>query len=175
MSRKCAEFTSYITNPLNVHNFVVDIPGFDYSILVKSTSFPSEQLREVTLHYQGEEIRYPTIPETSHTWNISIDEDDSGLIRRALESLKQKYYDQKTGLMVPRFWDTVEVFARDLAGNLVFSCKLHGVWIKGRSDVSLNNSDPTQNWAWEYQFIYQWIEDVDKNNPGNSNPLGGDV
>jgi len=161
MSVKVQQFTSYITNPLNIHNFVVDIPGFDYSIIVKSTTFPSERLREVVLHFQGEEIRYPTIPETSHTWNVAIDEDDSGIIRASMEKLKSKFYNQKTGLLVPQAWDDAIITARDLAGNPVFSCIMHGFWIKGRSDVNVNNADPTQNWAWDYQFIYQWIEDKD--------------
>lgn len=159
MSLKVKTFTSIITNPLNIHNFVVDIPGFDYSMLVASTVFPSEKLREVILHYQGEEIHYPTIPNNTHHWDVRLPENDDGKVRTALETIKARYYSQTAGTFTPQTWLNVPVYARDLNNNEVFHTILHGAWLQGRDDVQLDNSDPSKNWNWQYRFVFQWIED----------------
>lgn len=71
MSIKISTFTNVISNPMNTHNFALDIPGFeDYAITVQSTTFPSEQLRTTVLYMDGEEVRYPTIPQNSGTWGF---------------------------------------------------------------------------------------------------------
>lgn len=172
MSLKVNTFASIITNPMNVHNFVVSIPGVtNGSIVVSSTTFPSEKLREIILHYQGEEIVYPTLPKNDHSWKVKVPESDSGIIKKEFDVLKKKSYNQKTGLFTPTKWKDVPVVARDLAGNEVFKVILHGVWIVGRESVDLNNSDPTKNWEWDYEFRYQWLEDVDSNNQGSESPL----
>lgn len=172
MSRKLNTFAAVITQPLNTHNFVVTIPGANTSeIVVSSTSFPSEKLRMVKLYYQGEEIRYPTIPENSGTWDITIPESDGGVIRRELENLKGSMYDQMSGIMDSSKWKNITVTARDLNDQPVFQCVLHGAWISGRDDVSLDNSDPTQAWKWKYTFHFQYIEDIDLNYTGSPNPL----
>ena len=172
MSIKVSTFAQVITNPLNKHNFVVDIPGAETtSIVVQSTTFPSEQLQEVVLHYQGEEIVYPTIPKQDHSWKISVPENDSGSIKKELDSLKNIMYEQNTGIFTPGLWKTVKVHARDLAGNIVFSVNLHGVWLKGRSSVDLSNSDATQNWEWDYEFVYQYITDNNGDNSKSEAPM----
>lgn len=171
MSRKVNTFAAVVTQPLNIHNFVVTIPEADNtSLIVESTAFPAEQLQEMILHFQGEEIHYPTIPKNSHAWNVKVPEADSGVIRRELEALKQKIYDQLSGIVTPQVWSNVNVYARDLAGNLVFHVILHGVWIVGRNDVQLSNTDPSQSWKWDYQFRFQWIEDADDGNTGTPDP-----
>lgn len=171
MSLKAATFANIITNPLNIHNFVVNIPGVDLAIVVSSTQFPSERLREVVLYYQGEKIIYPTIPENDNHWKVKLPENDNGIIRREFDKLKSSRYNQRTGIIHPDLWKTVEVVARDLEGNEVFKVLLHGVWLKGRSNVELANNDPTKNWEWEYEFVFQWIEDVDCKNKGSNPPL----
>lgn len=169
MSLKLNSFAQIITQPLNIHKFVVDIPGVTTAgIVVSSTSFPSEKLRYVTLHYQGEEIRYPTIPQNDHSWRFKVPESDSGEIRRQLDSLKSSW-NQKTGILLPSLWKAVTVTARDLQENLVFKVILHGAWMIGRDNVELNNSDPTRNWEWDYEMCYQWLEDVDLSNSGSPN------
>lgn len=172
MSLKVSTFANIITNPLNIHNFIVNIPGVtNGSIVVSSTSFPSEKLQKVILHYQGEEVRYPTIPKNSGEWKVKVPESDSGLIKRELDSLKTDSYSQKTGIFTPKLWKDVEVISRDLENNVVFSVVLHGVWLVGRDDVSLDNSDATKNWEWEYEFCYQWLEDKNASNPGSKSPV----
>lgn len=172
MSIKVNTFAQVITNPLNKHNFVVDIPGLDIpSMVVSSTTFPSEQLQEVTLHYQGESIVYPTIPKQDHSWKITVPENDDGSIKKALDSLKSNVYYQNTGILIPRLWKNVKVHARDLAENIVFSVVLHGVWLKGRSAVDLSNSDATQNWEWNYEFVYQYITDENSDNTASKAPM----
>lgn len=171
MSRKVNKFASIITNPLNIHNFVVDIPGFEYSILVSSTSFPSEKLRTVTKYYQGEKIDYPTIPELGGSWEFTIPENDNGIIKKKLDSFKSKMWDQKSGIFVPNLWKNVTVTSRQLDDTEVFSVILHGAYLLGRNSVNLKNSDPTASWDWDYQFRYQWIEDVDFDPKASINPL----
>lgn len=172
MSLKISTFANIITNPLNVHNYIVDIPGVpNGSIVVSSTSFPSEKLQKVILHYQGEEVRYPTIPKNDGVWRVKVPETDSGAIKKELDSLKASMWDQKSGIMLPKKWESVSVTSRDLEGNAVFKVILHGVWLVGREAVDLNNADPTKNWEWDYEFCYQWIEDVNESNPGSQSPL----
>lgn len=173
MSVKVAQFANIITQPLNIHNFIVDIPGVDVSILVSSTNFPSERLREITLWFQGEKVIYPSLPENDNHWKVKLPESDNGVVRRTLDSLKAKRYNQKTGIMTPDTWKTVTVSARDLEGNLVFQVLLHGAWLKGRDNVDLDNSDPSKNWNWDYEFVFQWIEDVDQNNAGSVSQVEG--
>lgn len=172
MSVKVQTFANIITNPLNVHNFYVVIPDADLAEIVRSTSFPGEQLREVTLYSHGESVVYPTLPENSGTWSFSIPESDDGKVRRQFEALKSRLYNQKTGALNVDTWYDVQVMARDLNDNPVFGVILHGCWIRGRGDVSLDASNPTNNWNWDYQFRYQWREDMDFENTGSTAPMG---
>lgn len=172
MSLKVATFAGIITQPLNVHNFLVTIPDVSLSVIVSASAFPTEKLREVKLFYQGEEIRYPTIPSNDGSWKIKIPENDDGKVKRQLDALKQNMYSQKTGLFVPSLWRNITVTARDLENNPVFQVIIHGSWIVGREQVDLANNDPTKNWEWDYEFRYQWIEDVDLKNLGSKSPIG---
>lgn len=159
MSTKVTRFTQVITNPLNVHNFEVKIPGFDYEIVVQSTRFPSEKLRTVVLYTYGEEVRYPTLPQNSGEWPIAVPDNDDGLIRESLDSFKADMYDQKSGTLSPQEWIDITVRARDLENNEVFKTTLKGAWLIGREDVQLSNNDPSKAWNWDYLFKYQWIDD----------------
>lgn len=172
MSLKIKTFASIITQPLAIHNFYIEIPGASTtSIVVSATSFPSEKMREIKLYYQGEEIRYPTLPQNSGEWKFKVPESDSGIIRRELDEIKAKRYNQKLGTMLPYKWKDITVIARDLNQNPVFKVILHGAWLIGREDVPLDNSDPTKSWQWDYAWKYQWIEDVDLNNNPSENPM----
>lgn len=172
MSRKVQQFANVITQPLNIYNFAIEIPSIQFSNIVQSTTFPSEKLRIMTLYTHGEKVQYPSIPENGGQWTIKIPENDSGLIRREFEALKSRCWNQMTGLLTPPKWFNISVSSRDLADNLVFSAVLHGCWIMGRNDVSLSNQDVSTSWAWDYVFMYQWLEDKDHNNQGTPNPFG---
>lgn len=162
MSLKIQQFTSVIANPMNVHNFQVHIPGFDdYSIIVQSTSFPQERMRQTNLYVAGEQIRYATVPQNGGTWNINVPEDDNGTISRIFQAKKAQLWDQETGMLAVSAadWENIRVVARDLEGTPSFDVTLMGCWIVGANDVNLNAQDPTTNWRWDYQFVYQWIKD----------------
>lgn len=163
MSNKVQTFASIITQPLNIHNFLVKIPEVDVSVVVESTTFPTEKLRIIELWAHGEKVRYPGIPENDGIWKIKIPESDTGVVREQLDALKSKIYDQKTGRITiasaTSVWKDVEVIARDLADNIVFSVTLHGVWLRGRDALNLSSTDPSASWKWDYEFVYQWIED----------------
>ena len=178
MSRKINTFASFITQPLNVYNFQIRITSptdkVDESVLmvVESTKFPSEKLREMVLNYQGEKISYPAKPENGGTWTITVPEGDKAQVRKELDRLKNKQYDQKSGVMSPTTWYDVEVFHRDLQDNIVFSIVLHGCWLMGRNEIDLKTEDATSSVKWSYDFKYQWIEDKVNDNEGSPNPFG---
>lgn len=171
MSFKVSTFANIITNPLNIHNFLVDIPDVDLCIIVSASSFPSEKLRKIILYFQGEQVRYPTIPSNDGVWKIKIPENDDGKVRASLDALKSANYNQKTGYFTPNLWKNVTVTARDLSLNPVFQTIMHGVWLVGRDQVDLQNSDPTKNWEWDYEFCYTWLQDVDLGNVAVSAPV----
>lgn len=160
MSNKVQAFAKIITQPLNVHNFRVVIPAFDYDFIVQSTQFPTEEMQIVQLFTQGEPVRYPTIPRNSGEWAVKVPENDDGKIWDRFRTLKNRQYDQVNGLMNPQPWFDCQIFARDLANRPVFQTILHGCWIKGRGEVGLDNSNPTNSWIWDFKFVYQWLEDA---------------
>lgn len=171
MSRKAQQFANIITQPLNIYNFLINIPAISFSNVVQSSVFPSEQLQTMSLFTQGEEVRYPTKPKNGGQWPINIPEADSGIMRREFEALKSAVYDQRRGIILPTKWYDINVTSRDEADNPVFSAILHGCWILGRQNVNLNAQNVTDSWKWDYLFIYQWLEDKDHNNPGTPNPF----
>lgn len=172
MSIKVNTFASIITNPLNVHNFLVTIPSSPLgSIVVSSSEFPSEKLQEVVKYYQGHQIAYPTIPKTGGSWKVTLPESDSGIIKRELDRLKNMQYDQASGIFVPNIWESVAVTARDLSGRPVFSCAMIGCWLMGRDSVNLSNDDASKSWDWTYEFRYQWLEDIDFFHGGSKSPI----
>lgn len=164
MSNKQAKFQEVLGNPLNTHNFVIRMPKLlgDLTILVSSTTFPTEKMRAYVLHYMGETIMYPAQPETSGQWSCKVPESESALIFKKTVSLKKLLWNQKTGIPVPAAKTEIEVVARDMADKELFSCILHGCWIIGRDPVGLNNANATSNWEWDIAFNYDWIEDSEK-------------
>lgn len=158
MSRKVNQFASYLTQPLNVYNFQIRITSptdkVDETVLmvVSSTKFPSEKMRKMEKYYQGEKITFAAKPDSSGTWTITVPEGDKGQTRRELDRLKNKQYDQKTGMLTPTPWYDIEVFHRDLQDNIVFSVVLHGCWLLGRDGIDLKTQDVTSSVDWNYEF-----------------------
>lgn len=171
MSLKVNSFVKIIQQPLNTYNFTVDIPDVDYSLLVSSTTFPSEKLQTMSLYFQGEEIAYPTLPKNGGSWKVRVPESDSGAVKKVFDELKRSMFNQKSGVLTPKVWKSITVSARDQANNLVFQVVLHGAYCLGREGQDLDNSANTKTWQWEYEFRYQWIEDIDLSNQGSQNPM----
>lgn len=163
MSQKVNTFREAIAQPLNTHNFRIDIPELgDFSATVQSTAFPSEQTRVVNLHVSGEQIQYPTTPDTSHTWSIRIPENEKGETGKILEGMRKKYWNQKSGIMTPigsGMYHNIRVTALDLNGKDVKSTVMHFAWVLGRSDVPLDQSAVTTPWQWDYQFRFDYLVD----------------
>lgn len=172
MSRKATAFAAVITNPLNIHNFQCYIPGVadEKTMIIESTNFPTEKFRMIRLWFQGEEVLYPGLPENDHSWKFRIPESDSVVVARVFKEIKDSMYNQKTGILSPTRFKDVEVRARDLNGNIVFSVVLHGAWLRGREAVQLTNNEPANSWKWDYEWIYDWIEDKISEVPGSINP-----
>lgn len=162
MSVKVPAFRSIITQPLAVHKFLVDIPGFgENAIVVQATALPGEQLRDQILYIQGEPVYYPTTAQTSHLWPFSVPENENGDISAFFERKKSAIWNQKAGTISPPTWEAIKIYARDLQDNPVLACILHGCWIQGRQDVQLSQQDPTVNWMWQWAFRFQWIENAE--------------
>ncbi len=171
MSLKANRFTQIIQQPLNVYNFVVDIPDVAEGLLVSSTTFPSEKLQTFSLYFQGEEIQYPCSPKNGGSWKIRVPESDSGAVKKVFDTFKRSMWNQKTGWLTPKKWKDITVTARDQSDNLVFSVVLHGAYCIGREGQDLDNSKNTTTWQWEYEFHYTWIEDIDLTNKGSEAPM----
>lgn len=172
MSLKANTFTSFLGNPLNTHNFTVVIPALsDIQILVASTNFPTEQLQEYILWFQGERIKFPSLPTNSGNWTCTMPEGELAKVNNTFNSYMRKVYKQDTGALM--FWAFVdkfdiEVYARGLRGTVtdannytdapVLGVKMVGCFLKGRQDVNLANNAPTTNWVWTLQFSYDYLE-----------------
>ena len=173
MSQKIQAFTQIITTPQNVHNFSLTfeqsgplmpqslLDEFNaVSVIVQSTSMPTDQMRATTLYAHGEEIRWPAVPHNSGNWWFNIPESDTGEIGAILQRLRAELWDSRTGAMSANAmqWFNVRVTANDLNSQANFSTLLHGCWLLGRQDVSLSQQNPEQNWKWDYQLRFQWLE-----------------
>lgn len=172
MSLKAQTLITNLGNPLNTHNFVVYISNKDFEgvqILVSSTTFVTEVLQEYLLYFQGEKVRFPSIPDNGGEWTCQIPEGELAKFRSAYIKHYSKNFNQTTGAMT--HWSitdkfTIDVYARSLRGDVdgsdkLFGVKLHGCYMKGASPVNLNNSNPTQNWVWDVRFTYDYIEDLE--------------
>jgi len=174
MSIKAQTFQKLLGNPLNTHNFIVEIadPGNTLSsiqLLCSSTTYPSEQLQDFVLYFQGERVKFPSIPTNSGTWTATFPEGEYAKLAKALKDHMKKSYNQQTGKMT--HWSLTDKFdivvkARGLreasdSTSELFSVKLVGCYMKGREDVSLANNNPTENWVWTVTFSYDYLEDGD--------------
>lgn len=173
MSHKVQTFTSIITTPANTHNFTISfeqagplmpqslLQEFNgLSLIVQSTSMPSDQMRSTMLYVDGEEIRYPAVPQNGGTWGFNIPEGESGMVGSLLGRIRRHLWDEKTGAMSASAlqWFNVKVTSNDLNSHAAFSTLLHGCWIVGRQDVNMAQNAPETNWKWDYQVRYQWLE-----------------
>lgn len=167
MSQKVATFRSFIANPLNTHNFFVDIPGIgEYGLVVQSTTFPTERARTTQLFIAGERVSYPTVPDNDHAWSVTVPESDSGETRRRFMALVRKYWDQETGALTVNQgnpFDRVIVYARDLNGNVVFSTTLVNAWLQGPANVDLNAQNVENNFKWQFTFVFDYLLDSKEN------------
>ena len=176
MAHPIQTFAGIMTNPLNVYNFEVKIPGLDtpeLTLLIESTTFPTQgKFREISLWYMGQQVRYPGLPENGGTWQFKIPESDNGVVATQFKKLFDAMYDQKSGIMKPIIWKNIDIFQKDTAGNIVYHSILHGCWIAQKNPVNLSASTPGDAWKQDFVFVYQWIEDVQtSNSSGSSSPM----
>jgi len=169
MSQKVKKLESLLGNPLNTHNFIVVIPALnDIQILVSATSFPAEQLRAYELYFQGERVKFPSLPTNSGEWNATLPEGEYARVYKAVRSLLAKNYNQQTGVMTHwalRDKFNIEIYSRGLRGDVdgsdkVFGVRLMGCFLRGMQDVSLSNQAATTAWEWQLSFSFDWIESI---------------
>lgn len=176
MSLKANKFATTITNPMNIYNFQINIPGVteEIALCVQSTSFPSRgKTRNVDLYVQGEKVTYPTLPENGGTWSFKIPDSDSGIVRQTLKALFDEQYNEKEGTFHPHIWKDIDVFALDQPGNTCHHVILHGAWIQSLDNVNLDASNPGTAWQDNYTFVYNYVENVEVGvAPGAIYPFG---
>jgi hypothetical protein len=159
MGYKIAHFTNLITQPLNTHNFVCHIPGFEtWAPLVSATNLPLEQLQIVSRYIQGERIQYPAIPQNGGTWNFTLPEGDGAQVFKDYLVNMQYLWSQPNAELEHPYWDTLEVIQLDLKNNPVLGVALRGAWLQGTNPVSLSNQATTTPWDWQFTMVYQWAE-----------------
>lgn len=163
MSIKARKFESMLGNPLNTHNFIVIIPKLtSIQMMISATTFPSETLQVYTMFFQGERVKFPSLPTNAGTWSAAMPEGEFAKMFTALENHMATQYNQQTGIMshwAIRDKFDIEVYARGLRGDVdgsdrVFGVRLRGAFMTGKSDVSLNFNAVTTPWEWNVQFSY---------------------
>lgn len=171
MSIKVNVFRGMLGNPLNTHNFLVKIPRLqDVEVMVTATTFPTEQLKQYVMQFQGEDVRFPSLPNIGGTWSCTIPEGEYAKVYSALTREHALNYQQDTGAMtnwaVDDFFD-IEVIPRGLRAGLTlkdsdvpFKCILRGCYISGFAEVQLSAAAATQPWNWSLNFAYTWLEYV---------------
>lgn len=162
MSQKVAKMRAAIANPLNTHNFLVNIPEFgEYNFLVQSAALPGVSARSTQLFIAGEPVAWPTVPEYGHVWSCKLPENDAGTMRKLIDQLWAKYWDEKTGKMLVNAlnpFQTISVTMRDLNDNPVFSFYLRNAWLEGWDDISLDQSQPATSAVWSLKFHYDYFD-----------------
>jgi hypothetical protein len=168
MSRKVNLFRAALGNPLTTHNFLVScksLLGTEVPMLVQSTSFPSERIREIVLYYLGERVKYPTIPENSGHWPCTVVDNELGTVFKQTIKAKGLLWEQESGLvkgLQGGLGADMDVTMRTVNDEEVFSVVMHGCFFLGKDDVSLANNDPTNPFKWNLTFAYDWISDKAK-------------
>ena len=100
MSIKVNVFRGMLGNPLNTHNFLVNIPRLaDVQVMVNATSFPTEQLQQYVSNFQGEVVRFPSIPTNSGAWSCTLPEGEYAKVYKAITREYALNYQQDTGAM----------------------------------------------------------------------------
>lgn len=176
MSLKVNVFRSMLGNPMNTHNFLVKIPRLqDVEVMVTATSFPTEQLRQYVLQFQGEDVRFPSLPTNGGTWSCTMPEGEYAKVYKAITREHALNYQQDTGAMtnwaVDDFFD-IEVIPRGLRAGLTlkdadvpFKVILRGCYMSGVGEVQLAASGATTAWNWTLNFVFTYPEYV------NATPL----
>lgn len=170
MSIKAVKFQEMIGNPMNTFNFKVLIQSKFISkvqIMVASTSFPNQQLQDFVLWFQGERVKFPSIPTNSGQWSCTMPEGEYQKVTEALQGHMQAQYNNETGALT--YWASIDKFdievypcqLRDVdMANPLYGVRLKGCYFKGTEDVSLDNSNPTGNWVYTLQFSYDYLETI---------------
>lgn len=169
MSLKVNTFRKMLGNPLNTHNFLVSIPRLqDVQMLVTATNFPTEALRQYVLQFQGEDVRFPSLPSNGGTWSCTLPEGEYAKVYKSIVREHALNYQQDTGALtvwtVDDLFD-IEVKPRGLRAGLAlkdadvpFSVVLHDCYLTGMGEVALSAGGATSAWNWTLNFAYTWIE-----------------
>ncbi len=162
MSVKANHFAAAISAPMPTHNYWVEIPEMPEWMpqLIQSTGFPQETVSDVKITaVGGEEIHYPSTPTNPHTWNIKVPESDRAVVYSQFEKLLPGW-NQRTGLMVAKKWNKIEIYLRDLEDRKIMGKRLHGAWLQKFGDQNLQSTGITTPLMWDFTFVFSWLEDI---------------
>ena len=161
MSKKLNTFASAIGNPQNTHIFTLVIPELSgLEVLIQSTSLPQEKLRKMTLHFQGEPISWPTVPEYEHNWSCKIPESEGAIVFRKYVAAREAIWNSQLGSLVFPLRGDIKIEMRDLNQVAVLGKILHGCWIMGLDNIEVDSSDPTKILTWSPTWHYDWSENL---------------
>ena len=162
MSVKANHFAAAISAPMPTHNYWVEIPEMPEWMpqLIQSTGFPQETVSDVKITaVGGEEIHYPSTPTNPHTWNIKVPESDRAVVYSQFEKLLPGW-NQRTGVMVAKKWNKIEIYLRDLEDRKIMGKRLHGAWLQKFGDQNLQSTGITTPLMWDFTFVFSWLEDI---------------
>lgn len=166
MSRKIDTFRQALGNPLTIHNFVVRLAAVsdmeeNVEVIVQSTQLPSDQLQTIMLHYLGENVRFPTLPNNGGEWSVAIPDNEDGIAFVNTMKARKMWFEQVTGVVVSQNATglNIEVVLRTVNDSEVFKVILHNCYCIGRSSQNLDASQPTAPLIFNATFVYDWLED----------------
>ena len=98
-------------------------------IMVASTTFPSERLQEYIMYFQGERVKFPSLPTNDGVWNVTMPEGEFAKVIQSTQTEMDKNYNQDTGTLT--HWSIrdkfdIEIYSRGLRGDVDGSDK--GIW-----------------------------------------------
>lgn len=161
MSRSVDTFKSNFGRPVPISHFRVSIPGIDKctEMMVQSTSFPTEKMRVIAMHYWGETQLYPAIPDSSHRWKCTIPENEQGRTFRDICKQQRLWYEPITGLMlIPNsIGQNITISLLDYNHKEITKAILVNSFIIGTDDVNLNAQSSTTALTYNVEFAYDWI------------------
>lgn len=179
MSRKIDTFREALGNPLTIHNFVVRLAAVtnmheNVEVIVQSTQLPSDQLQTIMLHYLGENVRYPTMPNNGGEWSVAIPDNEQGIAFTNILKARNLWFQEITGVIVNQITTglNIEVVMRTVNDSEVYKVILHNCYCIGRSTQNLDAGQPTASLIFNATFVYDWIEDNNMVDP-SGNPDKG--
>lgn len=163
MSRKVDQFRTSFGSPLTVNNFEISIPNMNdkIDVIAQSATFPGTKLRVVDMHYFGETLGYPALPDYQRRWKVTIPENLNGDTFAAIKKSMNLWYEQYTGLLLlpTSIGQNIDVRMINPENDReIFKVKLWNAFIIGYDDIVLDAGGSTTPMMFNVEFYYDWVQ-----------------